>query len=197
MPIIDSIVEDLDNKLNSQIATWIIKYGRGGVAYQEVGKGYFFYRIPTIGQLLDLEIAEAYNPLTATLEFLDSIKLSALPKVKISVVQDLLFRIVTEHFPKSEENLAKDILKYTYTHMHTLIGAMDAHIKEISTDNNTRGMTYNEVLELLAIKQLITQRPIMNGSMPAKNRGGKNAKKERLDRIRAAGITGGGEEQDQ
>lgn len=181
MPLVTTDRINTNDMMLADIAKWVFKYGRNKVAYQYISNTVFVYKVPTIGNMLDLEVAEAQSQLVATDTFLKAISLSKIPRMRPQHVMDLMGKIVKEHFPAGEDGLRNSLLLSTSRHMSTLVGALDTHLKELSAELTSRDLTYNEVLELLSIKQILTQRPIMKGSMPKrlKQRRGTNVSSKR------------------
>jgi hypothetical protein len=168
MPVLTNEPVTQDPSMAAKLAEWVIQYGRDGVAYQHINNSIFVYRIPTLGEMLDLEIAEAQHQFIAANLFLKKIGLSTLPRTKPKNVLQLLQDIVKEHFPTSEVSIAADLLYSYESYGNTLVGAIEAHLKEINADVKAKDLTYKEVIKLLTIKQMLTQKPIMPGSMPKK-----------------------------
>ena len=173
MPLVGTNKINTNDNTLADIARWVFEYGRGKVAYQYASKRVFVYKVPTMGQLLDMEVAEAQHPLVATDTFLKIISLTSLPRMRPQSVMTLMSTIVKEHFPIGEEGLRNKLLMITGQHMSTIIGSVDTHLKELGVDLSSRDLTYNEVLELLSIKQILQQKPILKGSMPARKRPGR------------------------
>lgn len=184
MPLVDTDRINADRGLLANIAKWVFEYGRGKLAYQYVAKQVFVYKVPTLGQMLDLEVAEAQSPMVATKAFLEIISLTSLPRMKTKEVTTLMKSIVREHFPTGENGLRDKLLLFTSRHMQTMVGAVDTHLREIGVDLRSKDLTYEELLEILAIKQTLSQKPILKGSMPKQQkqrRGKPNVKRQRTE----------------
>lgn len=181
MPLVSTDKIKADDSLLADIAKWVFEYGRGAVAYQYIANKVFVYKVPTMGKLLDLEVAESQSQLVATDVFLKAIALTKIPRMRPQHVMTLMESIVKDHFPTGEDGFRNALLLSTGRHMSTLVGAVDTHLKELGADLTSRDLTYNEVLELLSIKQILTQKPIMKGSMPRmpKQRRGRNVQQQR------------------
>lgn len=166
MPLITSEpIKGLDKpqyrKVRAKLAGWIFDYE--WVGYQEVRDQLFFYRIPTLGECSRFQIASTHCP-EAAYEFLDRIKLSEMPKyMKSGQVPKLVQEIIKEAFPTNDQqqNVMVDIMNEDKAIGSLLVRALESHIKAVDPDADIWSMTYQELIEQLAMVQVISGEKIV------------------------------------
>ena len=165
MPLVTTERINADPAVLAEVAQAVVD-GKT-VAYQFIGKKIFVYRVPTFGELLRLEIAEAQDPSAAAHAFLNRILIGKMPRLRISDIQPLVASIIKDHFPDGESGLTMDLRNTTGSSMTTMVGVLGANLMDLSPDIRIEDLDYHRVLDMLSKKQMILQQPILPGSMPA------------------------------
>lgn len=175
MPLVSTHKINTNEDNLAKIAGWVIEYKH--IGYQYIHNKLFVYKIPTIGDLLAYEIAEAQSISWAAHHFLNKISLLK-PKLRLPEVTLLVGMVIEDHFPSGEEGLRNDIKEATETSMSTMVGMLDVNLKSMNVDKPIEDMTYEEVLDQLAKKQILTKEPVLPGSLPSMRRN-KHGNKQR------------------
>lgn len=158
MPLIsDDPIDDMSDDMARQIPEWLFEHGRLG--YQRVRGELFIYRLPTLRECLLYHKASAHHSVNAGKALLTRIGKSPLPRrTRPQDVAMLITDILDEAFPANdkEDKLLEDIKLEKASYGLLLAKALEPHVKYLDMEKSVWSMSYPEVIEALALKELIT-----------------------------------------
>lgn len=158
MPLItDEPVESMSQETAAQIPGWLFEHGRLG--YQMIRGTVFVYRLPTLRECLLYHKASAHHAVNAGRVLLGSIgKTSLPPRTRPQDVAGLITDILNEAFPGNdqENKLLYDIRLEKASYNLLLAKALEPHVKFLDINKSVWDMSYPELIEALALKELIT-----------------------------------------
>jgi len=158
MPLItDEPIENIDPKVSYLIPGWLFEYKRLG--YQFIKDEVFIYKLPTFQQCILYHKASAHHSMSAGREFLNRLGLTPVPKrARPSDVAQLITGILNENFLSNdkEKSVLADIKWEKASYTVLLIKALEPHVKFLGIDKSIWDMTYPELVEALALKELVS-----------------------------------------
>jgi hypothetical protein len=163
MPILtDQPIPGIKAEVSAKIPEWLFEHKQLG--YQSVNGDIIIYKLPTVDDCILYHTSAAHNPIAASNFFLKRMCLTALPKhIRAGVMGRLVDTILEECLPQDnpEEKILSDVAKSKEAYGIILMKVLDLHIKRIWPDKTILDMTYPELIEKLAAKEIITGEDIV------------------------------------